>query len=133
MSKGQKQKQNVGSSFIAYVFCGNRQIIRREVNASKRFMVNDDMYIIRPSCIFLKKVEGRTRSVSYYREGNPNPYDFVNKNTGISNTDLDRLYAEDFYHIVTDLTQDAKKLYILLISGINMGLTLVMGIMMYLG
>jgi hypothetical protein len=111
-------------TFVAYIVKGNRQVVRREVSASKRFRVDEEMYLIRPECIFLKNVDGKLRSVSYYREGNPNPYDFEGDNLGVSPADLDRIYAEDFYHIVTNLQISNRALYILLVVIINFGLSL---------
>jgi len=88
----------------------------REVNASKRFKVNEDTYIIKPECIFLKNIGGIMRSVSYYREGNPNPYDFKTMpNVGMTTTELDRYYAEDFHTIVINIQPKDRSLYILLV------------------
>lgn len=99
-------------------------MIEREINASKRFRINEDSYIIKPECIFRKNIDGQLRSVSYYREGNPNPYDFEEENTGIKNKELDRFYAEDFYNIIVDLEIDRKTIYILLVVIINFALSL---------
>lgn len=109
-------------NFIGYIVKGNRQVVSRMVTASKRFRVDEETYFIRPECIFLKMVEGRLRSVAYYREGNPNPYDFEGENIGISSQELDRIFAEDFYHIVTNLQIMNRSLYILIIVLINLGL-----------
>ena len=104
-----KRKQKEGSkndtvekSFIAYIIKGNRQVITREVTASKRFKVEDDMYIVRDECIFYKNIDGFLQSVSYYREGNPNPYNFKDLNTGLSKEELNQIYAEDFYNIIVE-------------------------------
>jgi hypothetical protein len=61
--------------------------------------------------------------VSYYREGNPNPYDFESVNLGLESKELDRIYAEDFYNIIVKLRPDMKTVYILLIVIINLGLS----------
>lgn len=106
-------------TFTAYIVKGNRQIIERQVTASKKFKVEEETYIIRDDCIFLKNIDGILRSVSYYREGNPNPYDFVIENIGISPDDLDRFYAEDFYSIIVNIRPDMKTIYMLLLSVIN--------------
>ena len=39
-------------TFIAYIVKGNRQIIRRDIIASKRFRVEDNTYMVRDECIF---------------------------------------------------------------------------------
>lgn len=94
-------------------------MIEREVTASKRFRINEDTYIIDPDCIFRKNIGGLLRSVSYYREGNPKPYDFEKVNAGISSGDLDRFFAEDFFNIVVNLDFDKKTVYILLLTILN--------------
>lgn len=117
-------------SFTAYIIKGNRQVITRDVNASKRFRVEQETYVIRDDCIFLKNIDGIFKSVSYYREGNPNPYDFKTDNKGISPKDLDRLFAEDFYNIIVNIAPDRKTIYILLMNFINLALIIsfVMGV-----
>ena len=110
-------------TFTAFIIKGNRQVIRREVTASKRFRVDEETYIIRPECIFLKNVDGVLRSVSYYREGNPNPYNFKDENLGIKPDELDRIFAEDFYHIVTNLQPENRMKYILFVVAGTLGLT----------
>ena len=71
-----KQDESLDKEFIAIILRGNRQVIEREVNASRRFKIGDDTYIIKSDCIFLKKIDGFLKAVSIYREGNPNPYNF---------------------------------------------------------
>jgi hypothetical protein len=120
------------NSFTAYIVKGNRQVIRREVVASKRFRVDEETYIIRPECIFLKNVDGVLRSVSYYREGNPNPYNFKEENLGIKADELDRIFAEDFYHIVTNLQPENRMRYILFVVGATLSLSITFTILMIL-
>lgn len=109
-------------NFIAYIIKGNRQVVSRMVTASKRFRVDEEMYIIREGSIFLKKVDGRLRSVAYYKEGNPNPYSFEKENEGVTPAELDRIFAEDFYHIVTNLQIMNRSLYILVVVIVSLGL-----------
>ena len=111
-------------SFTAYIVKGNRQVIEREVTASKRFRLNEDTYIIDPDCIFRKNIGGQLRSVSYYREGNPNPYSFEKTNIGITSNELDRFFAEDFFNIIVNLEFDKKTVYMLLIILVNFALLL---------
>jgi len=111
-------------NFTAYIVKGNRQVVKREVIASKRFRVDEETYLIKPECIFLKNIDGKLRSVSYYREGNPNPYNFKGDNKGISTNELDRVFAEDFFHIVTNLQPEMKTTYVLIIVLINLFLTI---------
>lgn len=120
-------------SFTAYIIRGNRQVARREVIATKRFKVDDDTYIIKPQCIFLKNIDGCLKSVSYYREGNPNPYNFKEINTGLESNELDRIFAEDFFHIITDLQLESKAIYLLLIVLINLGMCIAMAVKVLIG
>ena len=111
-------------TFIAYIVKGNRQIIRRDIIASKRFRIEDNTYLVRDECIFYKNIEGRLRSVSYYRENNPNPYNFKNVNTGVNVDDFDKFFAEDLFNIINDIEPENRSIYILIISVVNMALCL---------
>lgn len=114
-------------TFTAYVIKGNRQVVRREVIASKRFKLDEDTYCIKPEAIFLKNVDGYFRSVSYYKEGNPNPYVFSNvENQGLTNKELDELFSGDFFHIISDITPDNKMRYVLYISAVNMSMAVLL-------
>lgn len=115
-------------TFTAYIIKGNRQVARREVTASKRFRVDEETYYIKPECIFLKNIDGFLRSVSYYREGNPNPYDFKKDNTGLTAKELDRIFAEDFFFIVTDLRPDTRMKYVLFVCAINTALAIMFAV-----
>jgi len=125
LAKKYKPTVTEEKSFTAYIIRGNRQVIQREVTASKRFRINEETYIIDPECIFRKNIGGHLRSVSYYREGNPKPYDFQKTNIGLTPTELDRFYAEDFYNIIVNLDFDRKILYMLLLTLVNFVLLLV--------
>lgn len=111
-------------SFVAYIVKGNRQVIKREIIASKRFRVEDDTYIVKDECIFYKNIDGVLRSVSYYREGNPNPYNFKDVNKGIlesdENNELDEFYRKDFYNIIAKIKPFSKVIYIFLLSIFNL-------------
>lgn len=128
-----KAEDSGDQSFTAYIIRGNRQVVRREVTASKRFKVDEDTYIIKPQCIFLKNINGMLQSVSYYREGNPNPYDFKKENLGLTPDELDRIFAEDFFSIITDLNLESKAVYLLVIVLINLGLCIAMAVTVLMG
>jgi hypothetical protein len=80
LGKNKKEKYVKGSAidheFTAYIIRGNRQVIERQVNASRKFRIGDDTYMIKQDCIFLKNIEGYLQSVSVYTEGNPYPHHF---------------------------------------------------------
>ena len=111
-------------TFIAYIVKGNRQIIRRDIIASKRFRVEDNTYYIKDECIFYKNIEGKLRSVSYYRENNPKPYEFKGENIGLTETELDDFFAEDLFNIINDISPENRSIYILIISVINLAFCL---------
>ena len=122
--KDQSKGDVTEKTFIAYIVKGNRQIIRRDIIASKRFRVEDNTYLVRDECIFYKNIDGRLRSVSYYRENNPNPYNFKNVNTGVNVDDFDKFFAEDLFNIINDIEPENRSIYILIISIVNMALCL---------
>ena len=76
MKNKEKESESLDKEFTALIVRGNRQVIEREVKASRKFKIGDDTYIIKSECIFLKRVNGILKSISIYREGNPNPYNF---------------------------------------------------------
>jgi hypothetical protein len=123
-NKDYKPDDTQEQTFTAYIIKGNRQVVRREVVASKRFRVDDETYIIRPECIFLKNIDGAIHSISVYREGNPNPYNFQEENLGIKSKELDRIFAEDFFHIVTSLQPENRMKFVLLIVAVNLSCSL---------
>ena len=122
--KDQSKGDVTEKTFIAYIVKGNRQIIRRDIIASKRFRVEDNTYLVRDECIFYKNIDGRLRSVSYYRENNPNPYNFKTVNTGVNVDDFDKFFAEDLFNIINDIEPENRSIYILIISVVNMALCL---------
>lgn len=123
------KKKNKGDvyekSFIAYIVKGNRQIIRRDITASKRFRVDDNTYYVKDECIFYKNIEGRLRSVTYYRENNPNPYKFDDKdNIGLNEDELDTFFAEDLYHIVNNIKPENRSIYTFIMTIFNLAVAL---------
>ena len=135
MSKKFKEKDKGHVSektFIAYIVKGNRQIIKRDISASKRFRVDDNTYIVRDECIFYKNIEGRLRSVSYYRENNPNPYNFKNKNIGLTDDELDNFFAEDLFYIINDIQPENRGIYVFLMTIANLGIALIFMVTMLL-
>ena len=119
-------------TFIAYIVKGNRQIIRREIIASKRFRVEDNTYYIRDQCIFYKNIDGKLKSVSYYRENNPNPYNFKTENVGLTADELDEFFAEDLFHIINDIEPENRSIYILMITIFNLAICLLFMVSMLL-
>lgn len=121
----EKYKSDIAEkTFIAYIVKGNRQIIKRDITASKRFRIDDNTYIVKDECIFYKNIEGKLQSVSYYRENNPKPYDFKGINTGLNEDELDKFFAEDLFTIINDIEPENRSIYTLIMSIINLGICL---------
>lgn len=121
--KKQRDKGDIAEkTFMAIIVKGNRQIITRDIIASKRFRVDDNMYYVRDECIFYKNIEGRLRSVSYYRENNPNPYNFKADNLGLTEDELDKFFAEDLFNIINDIEPENRSIYVLIMTIINLTL-----------
>lgn len=99
--------------FTAYIMKGNRQTLKILVKNSKKFMMGKDTYFIKRNCIFTKIIHGKLESVSYYSEGNPNPHNFREKNTGLTYAEFDELYGEDLYEMLIKLQKDTKMNYLL--------------------
>ena len=117
------------NELTVYIVCGNRQIVQRQVKATKKFLYEKDTYIIKPSCIFLKNIDGKLKAISVYREGNPNPYNFKTlkglfiQNTGLKEDELNDLYGEDLYNMLVKVQTPNKMMYMLIIETIVLFLT----------
>lgn len=81
----------------------------------------------------MKNIEGHLQSVSYYREGNPNPYNFEDTNIGMTEKELDRFFAEDFYSIIVKIQPTTRAVYLLLMSVFNLMLCLLFMICVFIG
>jgi len=124
MGKRYKPKTTEDKFFTAYIVKGNRQVIERNIIASKRFRIEDNTYIVKADCILRKNIGGELRGVAYYREGNPNPYNFTSINKGLTSSELDKAYSEDFHNILVDMKSDRKTLFILVFVLANLGLSI---------
>jgi hypothetical protein len=114
MGKNPMKKIRAKENFLtAYIIKGNRQERIRYIKASKRFREGPDTYIIKPNCTFTKVIDGKLKAVSYYTEGNPNPYDFNGKNEGLEYDEFDRIYGEDLYDMLVKLQSDKKTFYLI--------------------
>jgi hypothetical protein len=114
-TKGKVKAKTKTSHFTAYVMRGNRQVAKLFVNASRRFMFDDQIYIIKRKAIFTAIVEGRIESICFYSEGNPNPHDFSGVNDGLEYEEFDEIYGEDLYRMLIELQRDRKTFYLILL------------------
>lgn len=121
-----KDKDSSDKSFTAFIVRGNRQVINREITASKKFLVGEDTYIIDSDCIFLKNIGGYLQSQSYYIEGNPKPFNFDNEiNKGMTDNEINKFFTGDFLHIIVKAQREKRMKFILLIMILTLAFTMV--------
>jgi hypothetical protein len=101
--------------FKAYIMKGNKQMLVVNVKASKRFIVNQDTYIIKEKRIFTRIRNGKIESVCYYSEGNPNPHDFEGINDGLTYDEFNVIYGEDLYDMLVKLQRNMKTFYLFML------------------
>ena len=108
-----KKTQKTRSIYI-YILCNN-QLMEYRVNASRKFNVDDETYVIKSKCCYFKQIHGVYELVSYYVEGNPNPFklDDTNGNTGLTESELDGYISGDMFNILIECQEEDKKRYIL--------------------
>ena len=116
-------------SIYAYILCNN-QLMEYRVNATRKFNVGDETYVIKAKCCYFKKVNKIFELVTYYVEGNPNPFslDNVDGNVGLTEKELDNYIGGDLFNILVECQEEDKKRYIIqLVSA-----TLVIAIIQFL-
>ena len=108
-----KKTQKTRSIYI-YILCNN-QLMEYRVNASRKFNVDDETYVIKSQCCYFKQIHGVYELVAYYVEGNPNPFklDNTNGNTGLTEDELDSYISGDMFNILIECQEEDKKKYIL--------------------
>ena len=108
-----KKTQKTRSIYI-YILCNN-QLMEYRVNASRKFNVDDETYVIKSNCCYFKKIHGVYELVSYYVEGNPNPFklDDTTGNMGLTENELDSYISGDMFNILIECQEEDKKKYIL--------------------
>jgi hypothetical protein len=109
------KKTTKDNYFTAYIMRGNKQMLKVNVKASKRFIVNQDTYIIKKDCIFTRIHQGKIESVAFYSEGNPNPYSFKTLNDGLGYEEFNTIYGEDLYDMLVKLQRNMKMFYLFML------------------
>ncbi|MCJ7572345.1 MAG: hypothetical protein MUO82_10815 [Candidatus Thermoplasmatota archaeon] len=109
MSKNKKENY-----LTAFIFCRNKTINEYIIVATRKFIVNDETYIIKDNCTYKKIVNKQIKLVAYYSEGNPNPYNLksIEKNVGLTTEELDNITAGDIYNILIECQNTGKQKYI---------------------
>ena len=108
-----KKTQKTRSIYV-YILCNN-QLLEYRVNASRKFNIDDETYVIKPKCCYFKQIRNVYELVSYYVEGNPNPFrlDNTGGNTGLTKEELDSYISGDMFNILIECQEEDKKKYII--------------------
>jgi len=114
-ASSKSKKTTRDNYFTAYIMRGNKQMLKVNVRASKRFIVDQDTYVIKKDCIFTRISKGKIESVAFYSEGNPNPYSFKEVNEGLTYDEFNILYGEDLYDMLVKLQRNMKMFYLFLL------------------
>ena len=112
--KNMSKNTNKLKEVRVYIICNNRQIKQFDVNASRKFNIKDETYVIKESRCYLKKFENEYKEVSFYIEGNPNPLklepNYVNE--GLTQTELDGFIGADLFNILVECQEADRSRYI---------------------
>lgn len=120
-----KKTQKTRSIYV-YILCNN-QLMEYRVNATRKFNVDDETYVIKPDCCYFKQIHSVYELVSYYVEGNPNPFrlDNTNGNTGLTENELDGYISGDMFNILIECQEENKKKYILQLVAVTTGIAII--------
>ena len=120
-----KKTQKTRSIYI-YILCNN-QLMEYRVNASRKFNVGDETYVIKSKCCYFKQIHGVYELASYYVEGNPNPFklDETGGNKGLTEDELDGYMSGDMFNILIECQEEDKKKYILQLVGVTCGIAII--------
>ena len=113
------KKTQKSRSIYVYILCNN-QLMEYRVNASRKFNIDDETYVIKPKCCYFKQINGVYELVSYYVEGNPNPFklDDTGGNKGLTEDELDSYISGDMFNILIECQEEDKKKYIIQLAGV---------------
>lgn len=121
-----EKKTNKSRNMIAYILC-NKQLKEFRINATRKFNVNDETYVIKSDCCYFKKVDGILEMISFYVEGNPNPFKLedYNNNIGLTDVELDRYIGGDMFNILIECQEQDKRKYVINLVVVCFVLTLI--------
>lgn len=133
--KEENQKVNKNKEVNIYIFCKNKQIKEYYVNASRKFNIEDETYVIKEKCCYLRKFEDIFKLVSFYVEGNPNPFDLraVEKNKGLDKYELDKYIAGDIFNILIECQDEDRRPHVLHLTSFVFVLSLISFILIFFG
>lgn len=121
-----EKKTNKSRNMIAYILC-NKQLKEFRINATRKFNVNDETYVIKSDCCYFKRVDGILEMISFYVEGNPNPFKLedYNNNIGLTDVELDRYIGGDMFNILIECQEQDKRKYVINLVVVCFVLTLI--------
>ena len=98
-----------------YILCNNRQIKEFDVSATRKFNIENETYVIKDKCCYFKMIDGIYKEISFYIEGNPNPFNLndVKENKGLDEKELDRYVGADLFNIILECQKTDRSKYIL--------------------
>lgn len=120
-----KKTQKTRSIYV-YILCNN-QLMEYRVNATRKFNVDDETYVIKPDCCYFKQIHGVYELVSYYVEGNPNPFklDNASGNKGLTKEELDSYISGDMFNILIECQEEDKKKYMMQLVAVTTGIAII--------
>ena len=60
-----EKKTNKLKCITVYIICNNKQIKEYEINASRKFNINDETYVIKNDCCYIKKVNDVFKEIAF--------------------------------------------------------------------
>lgn len=109
------QKTNKPKPLTVYIICKNKQKKEYDIFATRKFNIDDETYVIKEKCCYLKKMENNVKEFSLYNQGNPNPIELKEKfkNMGLTSNELDSYIAGDIFNIIAECQQNDRSKYVL--------------------
>jgi len=110
----EKKKTNKNKRIRANIICKSGQVVQFDVNATKKFVYNDECYVIKKDCVVFKvdKTGFVTPNIFYY-QGNPKPFKpGCVVNYGLSENELEEYISGDLFNILIECQKNDKSVYI---------------------
>lgn len=137
LKKKQKPKQKVNKTrnLIAYIVGKNHQIKEFHTDATRKFNINDETYVIKGNCCYFKEINGQLEQIAFYIEGNPNPFDMktLQKNTGLTSDELENYIGGDIFNILIECQSEDRSKYIIQLVVVVFVLALIQFAMTFFG
>lgn len=117
-TKNKKTKDNKSKKLKllhVLILCKNKHIKEFDISASKKFNINDETYVIKDKCCYIRMIEGNIQEFALYVEGNPNPFDLKlrGKNKGLTESEIEQYIAGDLFNILMECQNEDKSKYII--------------------